>query len=326
MVVLATSGLAGGELGRADEAPKLLPGNAPCGYPKTAQERQIAGPVEFRATVKPDGAVEAVEIRRIPMPAAGFEDAVRSCVSQWRFEPAPGGAEGPRFFDGSFNFRMSAPEEQEIRQVLERLAEAWNAGDEAAVRELEVRRDEASDLLAQDGPFLGALIGAGAPAGSVRVELAREVASFSFYRRDLVGVRQVYTREGPAAASRETTTLGLNVIKTPRGWRFIGLPESMMLRLNAPRVGGTIREPRKLKDVKPRYPEEAKDSRIQGIVILECVISKEGKVVDVRVLRSVPGLDKAAQDAVRQWLYEPTLLDGQPVPVIMTVTVNFRLS
>jgi len=70
----------------------------------------------------------------------------------------------------------------------------------------------------------------------------------------------------------------------------------------------------------------AKQARVQGVVILECTISPQGKVSDVKVLRGIPLLDQAAIDAVKQWVYTPTLLNGVPVPVIMTVTVNFKLS
>jgi TonB family protein len=91
------------------------------------------------------------------------------------------------------------------------------------------------------------------------------------------------------------------------------------------RVGGTIREPRKLKHVNPVYPAIAKQAHTEGVVILECSISPQGRVTEVRVLRGIPLLDQAAIDAVRQWEYEPTLLDGVPVPVINTVTVNFKL-
>jgi TonB family protein len=92
------------------------------------------------------------------------------------------------------------------------------------------------------------------------------------------------------------------------------------------RVGAGIREPRKTRNVSPAYPPEAVAARVQGVVILECTISAQGKVVSVRTLRSVPMLDAAAIEAVRQWEYTPTLLNGVPVPVIMTVTVNFKLS
>jgi protein TonB len=104
-----------------------------------------------------------------------------------------------------------------------------------------------------------------------------------------------------------------------------GLPDAPP-PTQAVRVGGQIKEPKKLKDVKPTYPDIAKQARVQGIVILECTISPQGKVTDVKVLRGIPLLDAAAIEAVKQWVYTPTLLNGVPVPVIMTVTVNFKLS
>jgi protein TonB len=105
-----------------------------------------------------------------------------------------------------------------------------------------------------------------------------------------------------------------------------GLPDAPPPPVQAVRVGGQIKEPKKLKNVPPVYPDIAKQARVQGVVILECTISPQGKVTDVKVLRGIPLLDQAATDAVRQWVYTPTLLNGVPVPVIMTVTVNFKLS
>jgi periplasmic protein TonB len=104
-----------------------------------------------------------------------------------------------------------------------------------------------------------------------------------------------------------------------------GLPDAPA-PVQAVRVGGQIKEPKKLKTVNPVYPDIAKQARVQGVVILECTISPQGKVTDVKVLRGIPLLDASAIDAVKQWVYTPTLLNGVPVPVIMTVTVNFRLS
>jgi TonB family protein len=92
------------------------------------------------------------------------------------------------------------------------------------------------------------------------------------------------------------------------------------------RVGGSITQPRKTKDVAPTYPAAAQQARVQGIVILEATIGTDGKVQDAKVLRSIPLLDAAALDAVRQWEYTPTLFNGVPTPVIMTVTVNFTMT
>jgi len=91
------------------------------------------------------------------------------------------------------------------------------------------------------------------------------------------------------------------------------------------RVGGDIRPPQKIRDVAPRYPAIAQASGVEGIVILEAVISESGTVQNVRVLRGKPLLDEAAADAVRQWRFTPPLLNGEPVPVVMTVTVSFSL-
>jgi TonB family protein len=91
------------------------------------------------------------------------------------------------------------------------------------------------------------------------------------------------------------------------------------------RVGGNIAPPKKIKDVPPVYPAMAQQARVQGIVIIEATIGTDGTVRNTRVLRSVPLLDPAALEAVSQWEYEPTLLNGVRVPVIMTVTVNFSL-
>jgi protein TonB len=91
------------------------------------------------------------------------------------------------------------------------------------------------------------------------------------------------------------------------------------------RVGGNIAPPQKVRHVNPVYPEEAQAARVQGVVIVEATIDTAGRVGDVRVLRSIPLLDEAAVEAVRQWEFTPTLLNGAPVPVIMTMTVNFTL-
>jgi protein TonB len=90
-------------------------------------------------------------------------------------------------------------------------------------------------------------------------------------------------------------------------------------------VGGDITPPRKVVDVAPVYPPLARAARVEGLVILEAVIAEDGSVRDVRLLRSVPLLDAAAVEAVRQWRFTPTLLNRQPVPVVMTITVAFTL-
>jgi protein TonB len=75
--------------------------------------------------------------------------------------------------------------------------------------------------------------------------------------------------------------------------------------------------------VRPVYPPDALAAQVSGVVILEATIAKDGSVRDVRVLRSIPMLDAAAIDAVSQWKFTATELNGVPVEVLMTVTINF---
>ena len=93
----------------------------------------------------------------------------------------------------------------------------------------------------------------------------------------------------------------------------------------AVRIGGRIRPPMQTKKVNPVYPLAAQLEKVTGLVILEVIIGTDGKVRDGRVMRSVAFLDDAAIEAVRQWEYTPTELDGKLVPIVMTVTVNFNM-
>ena len=93
----------------------------------------------------------------------------------------------------------------------------------------------------------------------------------------------------------------------------------------AVRAENDIKPPKLVKEVAPVYPEVARVAVIEGVVILGVKTDEEGRVKDVMVLRSIPLLDQAAIDAVRQWVYEPLIIDGKAVPVVFTVTVRFQL-
>lgn len=90
-------------------------------------------------------------------------------------------------------------------------------------------------------------------------------------------------------------------------------------------IGGVLERPRKIHDQAPVYPQTAIAAHVEGTVVIEAIISTTGTVQDMRVLHSVPLLDRAALDAVREWRFTPTLLGGVAVPVILTVNVEFRL-
>jgi TonB family protein len=90
------------------------------------------------------------------------------------------------------------------------------------------------------------------------------------------------------------------------------------------RVGGNISPPRRIQDAAGILPDLARQAGVRGIVVVEITIAPDGTIRDAKILRSIPLLDQAALDAVRQWRYEPTLLNGTPVPVILTATVSFQ--
>ena len=92
------------------------------------------------------------------------------------------------------------------------------------------------------------------------------------------------------------------------------------------RVGGEIQEPTLITRINPSYPELARRARLEGPVILQAIIDRQGVVKDVQILRGLGlGLDEAAVNAVSQWQYTPTFYNGRPVEVILTVTVIFEL-
>lgn len=92
------------------------------------------------------------------------------------------------------------------------------------------------------------------------------------------------------------------------------------------RVGGEIKQPALLHRVEPVYPPLAVAASLEGTVILEAIVDEDGRVTNVRVLRSMGVLDRAAIDAVRQWRYAPLLLNGRPSPFELTVVLSFRLT
>ncbi len=102
-------------------------------------------------------------------------------------------------------------------------------------------------------------------------------------------------------------------------------PPTAIAPVEPVRPGGVIKPPTRIRDAQPVYPPLAKSVKVQGVVIIEAIIGVDGNVENARVIRSIPLLDDAALDAVRSWVYTPTLLNGRPTPVIMTVTVQFKL-
>jgi protein TonB len=92
------------------------------------------------------------------------------------------------------------------------------------------------------------------------------------------------------------------------------------------KVGGNVQQANLIRKVTPVYPPLAKQARIQGTVRFTAIISRDGTIQNLQLVSGHPLLVPAAQEAVKQWVYRPTLLNGEPVEVITQIDVNFTLS
>ena len=127
------------------------------------------------------------------------------------------------------------------------------------------------------------------------------------------------------------TFSAVNAVEQDKGLVVDGIgvadaPPSVPSPSRAPvRPHSGIQAPRKTVDVAPTYPALARETRTQGVVVLEVIIDERGNVSSARILKSIALLDQAAVDAVQQWKFTPTRLNGEAIPIVMTVKVSFRL-
>ena len=105
-----------------------------------------------------------------------------------------------------------------------------------------------------------------------------------------------------------------------------GAPPPPKMNLKRITVGGNVVAAKKINDIRPTYPPLARQTRIQGTVKLHAIIAKDGTIQQLEVISGHPLLVQAALDAVRQWRYQPTMLNGDPVEVDTTVDVIFSLN
>jgi len=138
------------------------------------------------------------------------------------------------------------------------------------------------------------------------------------------------------------TNRSLAVLVAGAALSLVAFPEDTFHRNAAPAISGLqesgkpdektgvvefveVKPPKLLKAVTPQYPLEARRLGFEGTVILEATTDIKGRVKKTKVLKSVPYLDQPAVKAIRQWVYEPVLINGQPRPIVFTVTVRFSL-
>jgi TonB family protein len=156
-----------------------------------------------------------------------------------------------------------------------------------------------------------------APDSDLRGRVTFEATEMAWYE----ALRQILEPHGLTFRVKDDTLSVVRLASPPPPPRGARVLEGLHPR----RIGGDIRAPAKIKDVRPIYTPIAMRAGVQGVVIIETVIDEDGNVAQARVLRSLPLLDQAALDAVKDWKYEPTYVNGVPRAVIMAVTVDFNL-
>src|SRR5262249_10957898 len=124
---------------------------------------------------------------------------------------------------------------------------------------------------------------------------------------------------GVVVSPGETPQVFKNVVPSPPS----PPPQAPTQRV---RVGGNVMAANLVSEVKAEYPPPAKEARIQGAVVLDAEISREGAIENLKVITGHPLLIPAAIEAVKQWRYKPVILNNEPVPVVTTITVNFAIS
>lgn len=266
---------------------------APVIYPESAREQGVQGTVVVQAAVNARGNVTDAQVLSGP---EELRNAALQSVLRWHFAPDP----GARTRQVSITFQPSYAQ---------------------APRQLDA---------ASKGQPLPAV-------KSITVEAIRIVGLSDQARADLLSRLPVHTGDSVDTARLTQLT---RIVKefdshlmvlsgtTPAGEAVltIGTEEALPASTVRLRVGGNLQSAKLISKPVPRYPAEAKQARIQGVVKLLAVIAKDGTVQYLSVISGDPTLATAAMDAVRQWVYQPTLLNGNPVEVETEIDVNFTLA
>jgi protein TonB len=297
--------------------------------PASSRERQLVAAM----TADPGNVANWLEVAKLQEARDAAADAESSYKSALA---ATGGAREVRVALAEFFFRIGQLDKSVAE--LERAA-ADNPGDPEGYQRVASYYFD----LARKDPVLPpakklAYVDAGIAAADRALALKADYVEALTYKNILLRLKATLEtdaarRDGLIAEADTLRNRAMDLMKA-RGGAGAGVgtagppppppPEFDQVDGQAPlRVGGNIKVPTKITDVRPVYPRDALDAGVSGLVILEVLIDGQGTVRSTRVLRSIPMLDQAAAEAVKGWRFTPTLLNGAPVPVLMTVTVNF---
>ena len=319
-------GVEGGIVGREDVAtPKLIKMVNPV-YPEIARTAQIEGSVVLSATIDTQGRVVAVKVlRSIPL----LDQAAVDAVKQWVYEPMKvKGQAKPVVFTVTVAFKLDDKKKKTATGADEDAVRA--TGDIKPPKLIKVVNPVYPEI-ARKAQVEGVVIIEATTDPSGRVFKAKVLRSVPLLDQAAVdAVKQwvyepIKVKGKPVGIIFTVTVVFRLKDKADKGQVVSVSVNDEEFAKGAVKVEGDIKPPKLIKEVAPVYPEEARQTGMQGVVILGIRTDVEGKVKAVKILRSIPKLDQAAIDAVKQWEYEPLIIKGKPVEAVFTVTVRFAL-
>jgi TonB family protein len=342
-------GVVGGVLksGAKVMPPKLIKQVNPV-YPEAARKAEVEGVVIMEATTDTYGRIAAVKVlRSIPL----LDQAAVDALKQWVYEPMIiNGHPQPVVFTVTVRFNLDDKKKPQVEGAVGGVQGGVEGGVEGGVvggvagskdfKQFEgdavraVGEIKPPKLIKQVNPVYPEVARKGHVEGVVILEAKADEEGNIVDARILRSIPVL--DQAAIDAVKQWKYEPLAIDGKPRKALFTVTVRFMLkegdkaktldkFAQGAVKAEGEIKPPRLIKEVAPVYPEVARVAGVEGVVILSVKADEEGKIVDVMVLRSIPLLDQAAIDAVKQWVYEPMVIDGKAVPVVFTVTVRFQL-
>ncbi|HEY7389998.1 MAG TPA: M56 family metallopeptidase [Bryobacteraceae bacterium] len=279
---------------------------APVLYPESARKQGVSGTVTVQAAVDASGDVTDVQVLSGP---EELRKAALQSVLQWHFEADA----GARSHQVTISFQAGAaptvaapttPAPDPFAGLVLRNYVVNGISGQARIELLSRLPVHAGDVLAK--------------GDALRIAKAAEA-----FDSHLTSITYRTPMNGPPTNLQSSRDLTIEIAPAvqPAAQDQQGPKAGPRLR-----VGGNVQATKIVSQPKPAYPAEAKQARIQGVVKLDVLVAADGTVQNINVISGHPLLVPAALEAVRQWVYQPTLLNGNPVPVETEVDVNFTLA
>ncbi len=329
-----TGGVEGSIVGGEEvAAPKVVKEVRPL-YPEIARQSHVEGVVVLQAAIDAAGKVKEVKVlRSIPL----LDQAAVDAVKQWVFEPTRvKGQTGPVISTVSVAFKLDDKSKKGPIVSVEPVKPAAVAGPVRAVPPVNPPKllkevAPAYPEIAKQAHVEGLVICEATTDVRGRVVDVKILRSIPLLDQAAISAVRQWVYEpvlinGKPTGIIFTVTVRFELSESEKTGQVLSVSaEDEEFARGATKVEGEIKPPKQIKMAAPVYPEEARKTGIEGVVILAARIDANGRVKKIKIIRSIPQLDQAAIDAVKQWEYEPLVVRGKPVEAVFTVTVRFQL-